>query len=250
MLNIVTTELENYELFLNNFKIENNDEIINEVILPYPHFIATSKIKDNYPAILHSIWFKDKENKIYDLNLIFYLDEETKDFQLYIVMNDKLLHGESKSPELRINSCLNNSFFKNNKNTISKIMKEHLFKLGKKLLIENDTSYKGFSIKEKKEYEESSLVFVLKNKITKNKIDLYVSKMKQLYNKLYLTNLTEEKINNELFIYNEYFKNNEILNEKEIKKIKKPKKNLEGMLERNSFKNRQLLVVGWKTWCW
>jgi len=241
MITLSEDTLEEYELFINN-PYKTNNKLIEQFILPYPHFVVEEK--KNYPAIIHNFWFQNlKTNKIYDFNIVYYKNQD-KEKCFYIIVGDKLIKNESKSSDLRFNSMMNHFYVKNNQTTILEIMKDKLLKISKQIQMKTGLSYETFTPKNKKITEEETLNRVFKDYITEEKFPLYIKKLNILYEKLFIKKSNKIEIENELFIYNEYFSLNKIKDEIYKEEIKKSKSQLDRMLDRNIFKNRQLFVFG------
>lgn len=240
-------EIDKIVVFLDKSKEKILHKLIGETLTPYPHFVAHPD-KINYPAINHTFWFLDEANKkLIDFHMVVF---KANDGEFYInyFFGDKLLRGESKGPSLRINSSLTHAFVKENASHIGGTMNSFCLNVGKKFCTANDATFLNTdTILQKEAIENAILLYILDNHIPSDRLINYGEVIKKYYTKIYTTAMTKEVYEEQLLFINNYFKDKKILLEK-IKEVKDDiadvDDSLQGVLERNAFKNRQLLVFG------
>jgi len=215
-----------------------NYEIINEkYLLPYPEFNYLDK--SNTLSLINSFFIKNtKENILINFNIIF--NKKNENINFVFTINDVFILGESKGVDIRIRNSLEIQNIKN-KNIIFDIMKNTTANLGKQISILLGIPYitvKG-KIKQKLLDEISFFIF---NNIFKN-VDFfknYINTLNYIYEEIYFT----EKSKNDITNIIKKFNINKINSVENKNKTIKHKDDIISFLERNAFKNRQMLIFG------
>jgi len=237
----------NLDLILSADKDFSDYQFLEQTIIPYPVFLLS--LKENVPGIIHSFWFKElSSNTLIDVHLVYCIENNKQEFIFYF--NDKLMRNEGTNNESRINSALNHASVsaKDNRNFLNKIMSNTPNTILTNLKLKNTIELKNITpTSVNKDNLENKLInYIYSNFIVdKFRLEIYMKKISKFYQQLYKTKNDDPFLRTLINDVNTYFEKNSLLNEKqEIKKVKNKSKDLMGILERNAFSNRQMLIFG------
>jgi len=222
--------------------------LLDQTILPYPVFMFDTK--ENIPGIIHTFWFKEiSTNTLIDFHILYTFKDKKAVFIPYFI--DKFMRCESNNPELRINSILMNHEITENKNMINKVISNTPKTIINDLKLTHKCEFKTMIAGNKKDTLENKLLNYVYEKCigSEEHLSVYYKEISKLYNVLFKKKMNDKEFIDLINEKNTYFQNNGIKNEKiDVKKSadKKVKsdKSLMGILERNAFGNRQMLIFG------
>lgn len=235
-------EFKKIEIIINLNKNKDLDfKLIEQVILPCP-YINNDKV---LLSLIH-IFIIEYKNELINFNILYTnnLKEE-----LTLEINNDFFYNKIDNLKNILIKLNKNDF--QNKDIINENIKKILMNIKNNINLSIGKNFLIFSKEEENEYFNNILYYIYKNYFNNNEenINKYLLNISEVFNDLFKKKYNEENFNKLLQSYNINFTNKKFLNLKleeiEKKELKKDK-TINGILERNAFTNRQLLIYSEK----